>query len=297
MTIFNDKQLEYFQARQGAFSQVTIREASGDKAVTIDRDEKNVLSQKYPLDAFTRRGGAQPDGKPSRHVFNILNPRDLSHNKKNLSVTYPKRQGNELRLYFNVDSGFYPTSDQVWFIFVREGEDVPFVGCMEVNSWENLFNDEDVRVRQFEISLSIDEDDDEFQKAVNSPKPPAESHDSTVTKYKRDIRVSKKALESAEYKCEFDPEHETFTSLATGMPYMELHHLVPISTQSKFDVSLDVESNIVALCPQCHREIHFGADDGKKEKIDRLLDHRGEAIHEAGIEIEREDLYKIYGMG
>ncbi|WP_158138911.1 hypothetical protein [Vibrio metschnikovii] len=49
--------LQAFNATQGAGSEVTIREATGDKSVTIDQSEKAVLFQIYPSTTFTRAGG------------------------------------------------------------------------------------------------------------------------------------------------------------------------------------------------------------------------------------------------
>lgn len=37
--------------------------------------------------------------------------------------------------------------------------------------------------------------------------------------------------------------------------YLEVHHIIPISQQGP-----DNEQNIIALCPNCHREAHYGKD-------------------------------------
>jgi 5-methylcytosine-specific restriction protein A len=39
---------------------------------------------------------------------------------------------------------------------------------------------------------------------------------------------------------------------------MEGHHLVPMEYQHLFTNSLDVTTNIISLCPNCHRKIHYG---------------------------------------
>ena len=45
---------------------------------------------------------------------------------------------------------------------------------------------------------------------------------------------------------------------------MEAHHLIPLRMQHDFENSLDVVGNIVSICPNCHRLIHYGRDKDKK---------------------------------
>ena len=78
--------------------------------------------------------------------------------------------------------------------------------------------------------------------------------------YIRDPKVGRYALNLADYKCEVESNHKTFICKGSKKPYLESHHLVPISYQENFDVSLDVPANIVALCSNCHNEIHYGID-------------------------------------
>lgn len=48
---------------------------------------------------------------------------------------------------------------------------------------------------------------------------------------------------------------------ADGTPFLEVHHIVPLAEGG--DDSL---LNAAALCPMCHRELHFGARRKKKRK-------------------------------
>ena len=112
--------------------------------------------------------------------------------------------------------------------------------------------------------------------------------------YVRDPKVGRYAIKRAEYKCEIDESHMTFISRKTGKPYLESHHLIPISAQNYFDNSLDVPANIVALCSSCHNEIHYGKDAGKI--IIKLYKTRKERLLNAGIDIELQDLLKFYNL-
>ena len=76
---------------------------------------------------------------------------------------------------------------------------------------------------------------------------------------------AKQAIKQAEFKCEIDDTHETFVSEASRKNYMEAHHLIPLRMQHDFENSLDVVGNIVSICPNCHRLIHYGRDKDKKK--------------------------------
>lgn len=64
----------------------------------------------------------------------------------------------------------------------------------------------------------------------------------------------------ANYECEIDVSHPTFIRKKSDKKYTEPHHLIPMAFSDEFDVSLDVEENIVSLCSNCHNQIHYGKD-------------------------------------
>lgn len=110
--------------------------------------------------------------------------------------------------------------------------------------------------------------------------------------YPRDVEVSLNALRLAEYKCECDRTHETFIRRKDETPYTEPHHLVPLCCHASFDVSLDVEENIVSLCSHCHNKLHYGRDIG--ETLQTLYDARKDLLASAGIDISFSELLRIY---
>lgn len=61
----------------------------------------------------------------------------------------------------------------------------------------------------------------------------------------------------------------------------------------QFNVSLDVEENIVSLCSNCHNQIHYGADADKL--IEKLYEERKDALASVGIIITLEQLLLMYG--
>ena len=115
----------------------------------------------------------------------------------------------------------------------------------------------------------------------------------TGVAYRRDPFIAANALCNAEYKCEVCPDHETFIRKSNGKTYTEPHHLIPIKYQSRYNVSLDVENNIVSLCSNCHNKLHYGADI--RDMLFKLYNNRQELLKKVGIEIsfaELEGLYK-----
>lgn len=101
----------------------------------------------------------------------------------------------------------------------------------------------------------------------------------------------KRAIVYAGYQCNIDGNHESFIA-KNGKTYMEAHHLIPMSAQDDFENSLDVDANIISLCPVCHRKLHHGIDID--DDLRRLFNSRVELLKQSGIEITLVDLKKYY---
>ena len=112
---------------------------------------------------------------------------------------------------------------------------------------------------------------------------------------KRDINMAAAALAKADYKCEVDSKHKTFTSIA-NKPYTEAFHLVPLNKWYCYNTSLDVPENIVSLCPNCYKKILFGNDDEKYNVLMDLWEKREEVLEKSGIKLSCEEFFKYYGM-
>lgn len=103
--------------------------------------------------------------------------------------------------------------------------------------------------------------------------------------WKRSEILRSQVLAFANYSCEINSEHHTFIAEKTKMAYMESHHLIPIRFQSHFEYSLDVYSNIVCLCPICHRQIHYGLMHDRQMLLRVLWENRAERLWNSGIGI------------
>lgn len=113
--------------------------------------------------------------------------------------------------------------------------------------------------------------------------------------YPRDANVALRAIKAAGHKCERKGcERQLFAREKDKMPYVEPHHLIPLSCNGDFDNTLDTEANIVALCSSCHNEIHYGKN--RSDIIKELYDERLDRLKNAGIEVTIDELLWYYNL-
>lgn len=109
--------------------------------------------------------------------------------------------------------------------------------------------------------------------------------------YKRDSNEAKNVIKYYKFKCNIDETHTSFTT-RNGHQYMEAHHLIPFSKQDNFEHSIDCPANIVCLCPNCHRKLHYGANID--EELKKLYSLRKKQLEASGINISFDDLKNMY---
>lgn len=86
----------------------------------------------------------------------------------------------------------------------------------------------------------------------------------------RDAGVRAWILRAAGGVCEMCRRPAPFAD-AEGVPFLEVHHVIPLATGGE-----DTVTNTVALCPNCHRELHHGSERDLKlqclyDQIRRLI--------------------------
>ena len=77
-----------------------------------------------------------------------------------------------------------------------------------------------------------------------------------VTSYAfdRNPDVVAEALYRAQGNCERCLKSAPFNRKTDNTPYLEVHHLIPLSEGGN-----DELKNVLAVCPNCHRDLHYGA--------------------------------------
>ena len=125
--------------------------------------------------------------------------------------------------------------------------------------------------------------------------PKSKSEPSVINKIevqKRSRSTAMNALKHAKFMCEIDETHPSFIRRNMNINYVEPHHLVPLEYSDQFDISLDVEENIVSLCSNCHNLLHYGKDF--EPLLLKLYEERKELLSHVGIAISYEELVEMY---
>lgn len=84
---------------------------------------------------------------------------------------------------------------------------------------------------------------------------------SEIIRFNRNSKIKENVLKRAKDKCELCNSKAPFIK-NNGEPYFEIHHLIPLA-----EGGLDTESNTTCLCPNCHKELHYGEEAKKKTKL------------------------------
>lgn len=113
--------------------------------------------------------------------------------------------------------------------------------------------------------------------------------------YPRDIRKKANAIRKANFLCEISSKHQLFKSRITNQNYLEAHHLIPLKHADLFSFSLDIEANIVAVFPHCHRLLHHGKKEDIRPLLDLLFQKRKQALADKRIQLTWEQLCSYYG--
>lgn len=133
---------------------------------------------------------------------------------------------------------------------------------------------------EFEIVPAQFDQDKDFELAVdellrikNLPRPsgtktPAKST-ITMPRVERDPRVAAWVRQQAQGKCDCCGKLAPFKNVS-DTPFLEVHHIKRLA-----DGGPDTPENAVAVCPNCHRELHHGQHRGKLvadmcQRIERL---------------------------
>lgn len=145
-----------------------------------------------------------------------------------------------------------------------------------------------------EYNINVDIAKDAYKNRPNETTP------GVLKRYSKNPLIGKVSIKKAEYKCENNQAHETFISSHTRQQFMEAHHLIPINLQDemweKYSVNIDCTENILSLCPNCHRAIHYAIKDVKQELVIKLYNIRKGELAKIGVTLTLDELIDIYGI-
>lgn len=95
-------------------------------------------------------------------------------------------------------------------------------------------------------------DTSEERRRLQNANPILNKQSSIVTTYDRNPDVVAEVLHRANGVCECCNRTAPFINV-NGESYLEVHHVLPLSQNGE-----DTVENAEALCPNCHREKHYG---------------------------------------
>ena len=104
-----------------------------------------------------------------------------------------------------------------------------------------------------EVSKSLSDDKRARRKRLKkAPKKPSTTSVNAVS-FNRNPDVVAEVLSKAKGVCKACKNKAPFNRKSDNTPYLEVHHKVRLS-----DGGEDTVENAIALCPNCHREQHYG---------------------------------------
>lgn len=175
-------------------------------------------------------------------------------------------------------------------------------------SKNNGYDSQRLKGKKVYLNIKGQDNELEFQEKVQSlPNPPKGVKINFVAKEKgirstngiyrvenRDAQVAKNAVAAASYLCEIDKDHPYFKSKKSKENYVEAHHLIPIHAIDDFEKSIDVEANVVSLCPNCHRKLHHAELAETAPLLEKLYYERKAFLETCGIKLNLELLLSYY---
>lgn len=147
---------------------------------------------------------------------------------------------------------------------VQQNVEVPTIDM----SVESDVSDSEPSSAETDDSASLDE---LRERAEASAQETVERTETTTTRYSRAQPVKEYALARAAGECEACGAPAPFEK-PDGTPYLEVHHLFRVS-----DSGVDDPDSVAAICPTCHRRIHYGADGNEYNR--QLIEMRQQRDH------------------
>ena len=136
---------------------------------------------------------------------------------------------------------------------------LPNVGIKQAPVIERLISE---KLKRPYIGVGLaDADTQSLVKAKSVPQKPIGdespiSIETTTTTYKRSGKVKGWVIRRADGNCELCGDDAPFEK-EDGTPFLEVHHLTRLKENGP-----DTVENCAALCPNCHRKLHYSSERG-----------------------------------
>jgi len=182
---------------------------------------------------------------------------DMTMDGGNKAIRDHKENGNEIHVFEIEDGawqvtyvGQYEYNRHYWTTLPDRNDNMRDAVRFELVPVGGL--DIDTGIENFE-SVSVEELREQAKASVTGESAPT-PQSSTRTTYSRSEVVKEYALRVADGVCQGCGQDAPFEG-TDGEPFLEVHHL-----QRRSDGGADHPDNVIALCPNCHRRVHYGQD-------------------------------------
>ena len=124
-------------------------------------------------------------------------------------------------------------------------------------SFTSLAEDE-TKVLNRKVAKSLEDSSAARRKRLETAAKKPETIQVLARAFRRNADVIAEVLSRAKGECERCESEAPFLKASDGLPFLEVHHRVLLSQGGD-----DTVENALALCPNCHRKLHFGYPDVK----------------------------------
>ena len=208
----------------------------------------------------------QPQGQNFKKLLNVnLHSNDKSFSTK-VSLSRPKSGDGDPRIGVYSLKKYAKATDLIAFTDI--GGSLEIINCSSFTNLNNYLNAN--LIYQIGVSNNLKN----FSVQQNPPKPKGQkkpkSANGKSTIYSRDPAVTAWVFNASNGICESCKLPAPFFRSSDNSFYLEIHHVKRLA-----DGGSDRITNAIALCPNCHREFHYGVNKGKVKtniykKIKRL---------------------------
>lgn len=223
-------------------------DAVGVKTVTPNDKKKHAIVVDASLKEVLHSAGLKASERPKIMFTVIGDERKVINGSYYISAASKGGRGDEERLGREVIGAFLAVDDVV--LIARRGASLFISNLTRFITTPPSLVVQEVAESIFKASHG---DRRALREAARAASGPAKKITKTGDVYHRSPTVSADVLSRANGKCEMPDCSVPLFLRSDKTTYLEIHHVIPLSAGGD-----DSPLNTAALCPSCHRELHFG---------------------------------------
>jgi 5-methylcytosine-specific restriction endonuclease McrA len=270
---------------------IPVNDVSGDEVISTQYTETSRSESESSTDARSQRFSGSDSGTSESNQTEVQKSLDSATDDESSatepggSQTVTEEEGPESVTPETDSSGpsnKIETDNQIYD--VENTSEIETETSSEEETKPSASKSEDAESRVPDEQLSIPDESFRLRKlreeaeAEASENPEREHTETTGSRYRRSPAIRKYAIERADGNCELCGAVAPFVK-DDGEPFLEVHHVEELSEGGS-----DHPALVAAVCPNCHREIHYGKHgEDLNERLQKRLE---EGLGDVGAEDE-----------